>query len=94
MGLGQLRSGPGKAGVAIERGRFMAKATKGPAPRLQLLHGYQTWLKPQLCRIHLKVAGRKKKEDKRKFSFLDLWFLYSRLESLGLGCNCDFEDLS
>lgn len=45
VGLGQLWPGPGAAGVASERGGFMAKATKGlsPAPWLQLLHGDQTW---------------------------------------------------
>jgi hypothetical protein len=32
VGLGQLRPGPGAAGVTFERGRFMAKATKGSTP--------------------------------------------------------------
>lgn len=51
--LGQSWSGPGEIGVAFECGRFMAKAIKGPAPWLQLLHGDSEWLKPQLYMIQL-----------------------------------------
>lgn len=45
VGLRQLWQGPGKAGVAFECGRFMAKAAQGTAPWLQLLHWNSKGLK-------------------------------------------------
>lgn len=45
LGVPQQWKGPGEAGVAFERGRFVAKAAEGPPPWLRLLRGVPSWMK-------------------------------------------------
>lgn len=74
VGLRQEWPGPGEADVPVERGRFVAKAAQGPAPRLQLLHGDSAWLKDQLARKgtpeRCRIDQGKEAEIKQKTLFL------------------------